>query len=192
MVGEGQIGGHRGRTGTDSPVYAAGVLQEMYPALVRAARMLSSDGDELDLVQDSLIEVLVRYPNFHGLTHPRAYTLVVLTRLAHARRLKRVREASIPIGAVDLLESGSSQRAIAGVADRLTIRNALMSLGRRQRTCVYLRFIAGLDDAAISELLGCSRVTVRSQVARGLRRMRTVLEEKRIEGGSQSDDVDSR
>lgn len=158
------------------------VLQSMYPSLVRAARMLSPAGDELDLVHDSLIEVLVRYPNFHGLSYPKAYTLVVLNRLAYSRRARRMREGLVTGDVANLLESPSSREEIAGVVDRLAIRHALMSLGRRQRTCVYLRFIVGLDDRAISELLSCSRVTVRSQIARGLRKLRTVLEENPLEG----------
>jgi RNA polymerase sigma factor (sigma-70 family) len=183
---DGAGGDQGGKRGT-SPEDPEGILQTMYPALVRTARMLSPAGDELDLVHDTLVEVLIRYPDFRGLAHPKSYAMVVLARLAYSKRAKRLPEASISIDATDLLESQSSQVEIARVSDWLTIQPVLMSLARRQRTCVYLRFIVGMDDSTISELLGCSRVTVRSQIARGLRKMRAVLGEKMPAEGEEQD-----
>jgi DNA-directed RNA polymerase specialized sigma24 family protein len=48
-------------------------------------------------------------------------------------------------------------------------------LPKRQRACVYLRFIEGLDDRQISRVLGCRPVTVRTQAMRALKRPRPLL-----------------
>ena len=72
---------------------------------------------------------------------------------------------------------------IAAAIDRIAIGRALMTLGKGQGTWVYLRFLVGLDDGMIGELLGCSRVTVRTQIARGLRKLRSVLQDGSLEGG---------
>jgi RNA polymerase sigma factor (sigma-70 family) len=52
---------------------------------------------------------------------------------------------------------------------------ALERLPKRQRACVYLRYVEGLDDGQISRVLSCRPVTVRSQIARALRRLRPLL-----------------
>jgi RNA polymerase sigma factor (sigma-70 family) len=49
------------------------------------------------------------------------------------------------------------------------------ALPTRQRAALVLRYYEGLDDAAIAEILGCSAVTVRTHVMRGLAALRTTL-----------------
>ena len=63
--------------------------------------------------------------------------------------------------------------------DDVVLRNvvlaALERLPTRQRACVYLRFIEGLDDRQIGRVLGCRAVTVRSQTSRALKSLRPLL-----------------
>ena len=65
-------------------------------------------------------------------------------------------------------DSGSAE-------DRDAVRVALASLGPRMRAAVVLRHWLGYDVAECAALLGCSEGTVKSQTARGLDRLRTLL-----------------
>ena len=58
-----------------------------------------------------------------------------------------------------------------GVSTRLLIDEALASLPEEFRAAVVLRDVAGLDYAAIAEVLDLAPGTVRSRIARGRARL---------------------
>ena len=63
-----------------------------------------------------------------------------------------------------------------GSPDQLVeLRDALLALPARQRAVLVLRFVEGIDDARIAEILACRQTTVRSLAARGLARIREEL-----------------
>jgi RNA polymerase sigma factor (sigma-70 family) len=51
---------------------------------------------------------------------------------------------------------------------------ALAALPPRQRTVLVLRYFNDLPEAEIADALGCSVGTVKSQVSRGLARLRDI------------------
>jgi RNA polymerase sigma factor (sigma-70 family) len=159
-------------TGTDlerdDPVV---VLQRIYPPLLAMAGSLVGSSQAEDLVQNALVQVLARYPRFAGLRSPLAYSKTVLARLAYRTR----RRPELPREGLDLLSEDSGRSFTDDVVLRAVILAALDQLPRGQRACVYLRFIEGLDDRQISQVLGCRPVTVRTQTARALRSLRPVL-----------------
>ncbi|HEY8374172.1 MAG TPA: SigE family RNA polymerase sigma factor [Pseudonocardiaceae bacterium] len=61
------------------------------------------------------------------------------------------------------------------VATREALLAGLRRIPPRQRAVLVLRFLDGLDVAAVAEALGCSVGTVKSQTARGLEALRGVL-----------------
>jgi RNA polymerase sigma-70 factor (sigma-E family) len=61
--------------------------------------------------------------------------------------------------------------------DRDVLWGALLTLPRRQRACLVLRFYEDLPEQEVAQILDCSVGTVKSQVSRGLRRMREELRE---------------
>lgn len=69
--------------------------------------------------------------------------------------------------------------ATEGLDDHVVTREALLQGLRqvppRQRAVLVLRYFDGLDVAAAAQALGCSEGTVKSQTARGLATLRTVL-----------------
>jgi RNA polymerase sigma-70 factor (sigma-E family) len=154
--------------GTVDPVE---FLRGSYPALLATARRLvGSQTEAEDLVQEALIETLSRYPDFTGIDRPLGYVRTVLYRSAFARwRLRRV---EVPTELPARLESPEG-----AIEDRLILDAALETLGERQRACVALRYLHGLDDREIASVLGCRASTVRSQLARGLARLRERMEE---------------
>lgn len=142
-------------------------------AWLAAARTVDPTGAE-DLVQDALIETLVRHPDFRGREHPLGYAEVVMFRLAYRRRGRRLR--TVPLEAQERLEREVECDPADRIADRLRPLEALAGLGRNQRACVVLRHVDGVDDANIAAILGCSPSTVRSQIARALAHMRATLD----------------
>ena len=62
-------------------------------------------------------------------------------------------------------------------ADASAVRSALADLGPRQRAVVVLRFYEDRTEADIAALLGIRVGTVKSQLSRGLARLRLALEE---------------
>jgi len=66
--------------------------------------------------------------------------------------------------------------------DRLATHDVLWqqvrALPPRQRTVLVLRYYEDLSEADIAEVLGCSRGTVKSQAAKGLSRLRHIVEKE--------------
>jgi RNA polymerase sigma-70 factor (sigma-E family) len=58
-----------------------------------------------------------------------------------------------------------------------TMHEALLRLPERQRAVMVLRFFEDLSDVQTGEILQCSPGTVRSLVARGMKTLRSQLEE---------------
>ncbi len=66
--------------------------------------------------------------------------------------------------------------ADAGVDDRDTVQRALLVLPVRQRAAIALRYLDDLSEAETADALGISVGTVKSQVSRGLDRLRELLD----------------
>jgi len=86
-------------------------------------------------------------------------------RLAHQRRHEATARREIGPPTID-----------ARVAQREDLRAALLQLPPRQRAAVVLRHLEDLSEAETAAALGISVGTVKSSVARGLERLRTVLD----------------
>jgi RNA polymerase sigma factor (sigma-70 family) len=158
---------------TSWPSEPVELLRALYPPLLATAKVLSRGRDPEDLVQQALVEMLVRYPQFEGISHPLGYAKTVVAHLAYRRNRSRA-SMDAPLDLLDQLEEASADGWEDGVGDQLEIREAMRRLGPKQRVCVYLRFAEGLDDQQIASVLGTKPSTVRSQISRGLRRMKEV------------------
>ncbi|MBB5789189.1 SigE family RNA polymerase sigma factor [Jiangella mangrovi] len=141
--------------------------------LLRSAYLLTGDrGLAEDLVQDVYERLYVAWPR---VADPAAYAHRVLTRQAMNRwrtRSRRPKEA-----ALGLEHDRPDHRADAVTAfhERAVIVAALRTLTARQRAVVVLRYFADLSEADTAAAMGCSVGTVKSQTARALARLRTVL-----------------
>jgi RNA polymerase sigma factor (sigma-70 family) len=157
-----------GAEANDDPVV---VLRRIYPPLRAMAGSLVGSLGADDLVQEALVDVLTHHPRFAGLRSPLAYSKVVLARLAYRGRR--------PPGAPGEILDSLAERGHRDFTDDVVLRNvvlaALERLPKRQRACIYLRFIEGLDDRQIARVLGCRPVTVRTQTSRALKSLRPLL-----------------
>jgi RNA polymerase sigma factor (sigma-70 family) len=148
--------------------HAAEVLRSLYPVLLALAGSLVGVDERDDLVQETLVSVLKRYPRFRGLRKPHAYAKVVLIR----RSCRRYRLGAIDFEAVATIDAAIQRDFSETVVGHAVVMDALANLPPRQRACLYLRYVVDVDDRAIAAVLGCSQATVRSQVMRGLTTLR--------------------
>jgi len=124
--------------------------------------------------EDAVANALVKlYPRWRRLERPDLYakTMVVRAAIDEGRRpWRRERSAGDAMPETALLDP-------ARFADeRLRMDTALRAVPKRQRAALVLRFYLNLTIEETAEVLACSPGTVKSQVSRGLQRLREVLE----------------
>ncbi len=148
-------------------------IRAQQPALIRAGYLLTgSDAAAQDLVQETLVKVIVGWRAVRRAGAPEAYVRTILLNafLASQRRSWwRERPAQV------LPEPAEVASAYDAVADRDMLARALQALPARQRAAVVLRHYEDRSEAQTAELLGCSVGTVKSLTSRGLAGLRTLM-----------------
>ena len=142
-------------------------------ALRRTAYLLCGDWHLAeDLTQNALIKLYRVWPRMHGTARIDNYTRRVLLRcwLDELRRPWRRRERRDGV----VPEPPGPEPGESGLSDALV--RALGEIPPRQRAAVVLRFCSDLPVADVATALRCSEGTVKSQTARGLDALRTVIE----------------
>jgi RNA polymerase sigma-70 factor (sigma-E family) len=165
------MGGHVVRSDEDGE-YVEYVGARL-PALKRLAFLLCGDDHRADdLVQESLTKLYVRWHTAHKASNLDGYVraIVVRTHIDNGRRpWSRVRLFGQP--------PDEGRPDSSGPEDRAVLRAALAGLPAGQRAVLVLRFLCDLPVAEVSELLGCSPGTVKSQTSHGLANLRQALTE---------------
>ncbi|TWD79829.1 RNA polymerase sigma-70 factor (sigma-E family) [Kribbella amoyensis] len=148
--------------------------------MLRTARLLTT-GDGYwaeDLVQTALTKLYLHWRRIGRDPGAARYAdrILVNVFLDERRRFWRHRETLTD----NLAESGragaSAGSSDAGTDDRLAMLAVLEQLPRRQRAAVVLRFFCDFDVATVAELMNCSQGTVKSQSARGLDKLRDLVD----------------
>lgn len=145
--------------------------------LVRTATLLCA-GDTThaeDVVQITLTRLFLAWPRVRRADSPLAYARRSLTNafLDEVGRAHRRREA---VAADPQATRAEPASAPDDVVLRSLVLDALATLGPRQRAVVVLRHWHDLDVAQTAAVLGCSTGTVKSQNARALAHLRSVLD----------------
>ncbi|MDG6100980.1 SigE family RNA polymerase sigma factor [Dactylosporangium aurantiacum] len=146
-------------------------FQPRLPQLHRLAVMLCGDADRADdIVQSAVTTLYTRWPHVRQVDNLDAYVRrsVVNTFLSERRRLW---------SRVLLTETVPDRAEAAGqpADERMVVRAALRALPPRQQAVLVLRFLCDLPVEEVSELLGCSQGTVKSQTSDGLAKLRKKL-----------------
>lgn len=125
-----------------------------------------------DLAQDAFVRVAGRELLLRHQGDFSAYLRKTVVNLANSHfRRRRVelrfleRQAGLPSRSTDEPD----------VATRNALRLALLSLPKRQRTAVVLRFYEDLSESQAAELMRCRPGTVRSLASRGIATLRTLI-----------------
>jgi RNA polymerase sigma-70 factor (sigma-E family) len=149
------------------------------PRLRRMAFLLCGDWHASeDLVQTTFAKVFVSWRKIRrqDAGHSYASRTLVNTYLAD-KRLRRSEE---------ILTSKPPERSIQPSAPetRIVVLNALATLPPKSRAVVVLRYWADLSVDQVADMLGCSPGNVKSQSARALSKLRTMLDDIATDPGS--------
>ena len=142
-------------------------------ALVRTATLLTAGDAHLaeDLVQSTLTKLYVAWPSFQRADNPDGYVRRTLINALTDERRRWWRRTERPMAEVP--DRAGTEHIDGDVSDGL--RAALRELPPRMRAALVFRYFYDLDVADTADALGCSEGTVKSQTARALDRLRTVL-----------------
>ncbi|RAY12341.1 SigE family RNA polymerase sigma factor [Actinomadura craniellae] len=134
--------------------------------LLRTAYLLCRDwATAEDLVQTALTRAWLAWHRIGDDPDPYVYRILANS---HVSWWRRRWHGEVPTERLPDLPGPQSTE----VEDRDLLWDALGRLGRRERAAVVLRYYADLEHVAIAEILGCSPVTVRSQISRALAKLR--------------------
>ncbi|MFV2177137.1 SigE family RNA polymerase sigma factor [Actinomadura sp. LOL_016] len=144
-------------------------MAERGPALLRAARRLTSDRAEAeDLLQAALAKTYLAWDRIQDRAAVDGYVrrAMVNTQISWWRRRKLdiYPTDDLPDRPVDDHTRRSELRDVLG--------RALRRLPERQRLAVMLRYYEDMSEAEIAEVLGVSIGTVKSTVSRAVARLR--------------------
>lgn len=142
----------------------------------RAHPMLAAD-----LTQETFLAAWKARARFDPTRGPLAAWLITIAKNkiidAHRKSGREVDQVAVDGKLMSIPQAGA---AIESLADRLLLSEALASLPERARTIVELSFITGLTHPEIADRTGLPLGTVKSDIRRGLARLRTYLEASHV------------
>jgi RNA polymerase sigma-70 factor (sigma-E family) len=140
--------------------------------LFRGALILTGDRQAAeDLVQETLERACRRWRTIAAKDAPDAYVRRIMVNLANDR-WRRFRRTVPSVPYQDGGDTAAPGDQYGQVDTRDQLVRALQGLPMRMRTVVVLRYFHDLSDAEIAADLGISPSTVRSQLARGIDKLR--------------------
>jgi RNA polymerase sigma-70 factor (sigma-E family) len=147
-------------------------VQQHWRSLNRTAFLLTGDrGQAEDLVQSALEKVHRHWPKVSRMDSPLDYVRRAMVTTAISWRRRRS-SGEIPSLSVD----PGSQDPYERIDQRAQLVAGLRRLPAKMRAALVLRYFEDLPEAEVAAALGCSVGTVKSQVSRGLQRLRESLE----------------
>ncbi|MDX6246791.1 MAG: hypothetical protein QOF10_151 [Kribbellaceae bacterium] len=121
-----------------------------------------------DLVQTSLAKVWFKRKSLRSAGAMESYTRTVMVN-TNIQWWRRKWKGETP---TEVLPEPAAPSQYGAVDNRDELLRALAELPRRTRAALVLRYFEDLADADIAQIMGCSTSTVKSQVSRGLARLR--------------------
>ncbi|RYC05457.1 RNA polymerase sigma factor [Nocardioides zhouii] len=139
------------------------------PRLLTFAQLLIGDqGEAEDALQVALMRLTRHW--HRGLEAPTAYVRQTLVNIARDRARRRHLVPLLTTSGRSL--DGSAVDGPSAVVVREAIDDLLEGLPPRQRVAVVLRVVEGCSEAETAALMRCAPGTVKSNLARGLERLR--------------------
>ena len=130
------------------------------------ARIAGNPADAADASQEALIAIVRGLPRFDERASVRTWMYRVATN-ACLDELRRRGRRPVATAAESFERPDDGPGLDAGVADRLSIDEALARIPEEFRVAVVLRDVQGMDYAQIADVLEVPLGTVRSRIARG-------------------------
>ena len=147
-------------------------VQARSAGLLRTALLLTGQdrAEAEDLLQLALERAYRHWARICQSGEPERYVRKILANASadRWRRLRRRPERPLHNAATDPAVPDRARE----IDDRDLLLRALAALPPRQRAALVLRYFDDLNEAEIADMLGCSAGTVKSQISRGLARLR--------------------
>jgi RNA polymerase sigma-70 factor (sigma-E family) len=164
--------------------YAAFVRQRSH-ALLRSAYLLTGDQHLAeDLVQEALARTHRAWSRLERPSNAEAYARKVMY---HAQvsfwRRPKVAEA-LPGEGLER-HGGNVDDPAEATVRRITLQRAMLTLSPKQRAVIVLRYFEDHTEAEAAQLLGVSVSTVKTQAARALDRLRSIVPDLRMNASAQ-------
>jgi len=143
-------------------------------SLFRTAYLMVGDHQlAQDLLQEALVKTLLAWPRLRDHATVEAYTrrIIVTTSISWRRRRSFHERPS------DALPEAAGPDPVDALVTHDEVLAALATLPARQRAAVVLRYYEDLTEAQTAESMGCSVGTVKSQVAAGLKKLRSSMDQ---------------
>ena len=150
-------------------------FDDEYPALHGSAyrvafRLLGRREEAADIAQEACARAYARWNRIGGFDCPEAWVAKVAGNLAiDARRRQHTARRHLDAYVAPRPDDQARED------ERVDLHRALLTLPRRQREVVLLRFVADQPEAAVAAALGCSLGTVKSHASRGVAALRDAL-----------------
>lgn len=163
--------------------YAA-LLRTHGHAARRLAAVVCGAGDADEAAQDAFVKAWYALGRFREGSAFRPWLLRIVANEARNRRRAAGRRSGYELrfaadrSAGDGSRAPSPEAAVLAATTRDTLLAALAALPARQRDVVTCRYLVGLSEQETAEVLGLPRGTVKSRAARGLDRLRAVLDSR--------------
>ncbi|GAA3215708.1 SigE family RNA polymerase sigma factor [Actinocorallia longicatena] len=158
----------------------AAFVRERSASLFRTAYVLTGSRDAADdLVQEALERACRHWRKASAADSPEAYVRKILVNLANDR-WRRLKRLELVRAVPDRADPGD---AFGRVDSRSQLIQALLLLPMGQRTAVVLHYFHDMADTQIAATLGVSAGTARSQLSRGLAKLREALAPDAVPGG---------
>lgn len=142
--------------------------------LLRTAYLLTGDhGAAEDLVQTALMRTYRHWGRIESYDSPEAYVRRVMVN-ANVSAWRR-RKATVHVVAEPPEPKAASRDHQDAYAERDELWRAVQAMSPRMRTAFVLRYFEDLTEAEVASVMGCAVGTVKSQIARGLTKLRTEL-----------------
>ncbi|MEJ2317966.1 MAG: RNA polymerase sigma factor [Gemmatimonadales bacterium] len=173
--------GQAGHGGIVAPDRLEGWIDGYGPELRRhLSRMLRSEADADDLLQDVWVRAMRKPPDSGPGTNVRAWLYRVATNAALDRLAMDGRRCCALAGrrlevAPDPASDPDAVLGSLSPAARLRVREKVATLPPKQREAVWLRWVEGRDYEAIAVRLDCSKASARANVYNGMKRLRVEL-----------------
>ena len=144
---------------------------ELFLASFRLAyRMLGDRASAEDVAADALTITLVRWRRVVDLPYRVAWVLRVTGNLA-LKAVRRRDRSGVPPTTEIPAENDIERQATL----RLALAAALARLPRRQRDAIVLRYLSGMNEREVADVLGVTSGTVKTHTHRGLAALRQTL-----------------
>jgi RNA polymerase sigma-70 factor (sigma-E family) len=149
------------------------------PSLLWFAHVLTGDPHTAeDVVQTALARTASGWSRVRRKDNPEGYVRrAIVTTHLNALRRRPWREQPRDFITNDA-DDADAARPEHDLDERDAMWSALSELPPKQRAVLVLRYYEDLSEADIAEVLGCSRGTVKSQAAKGLLRLRQIVEKE--------------